>query len=77
VKLRPYYVRPLKDRNVRYCRYHVELDMLREGINNMRDARKGVHAQCTCNCEMCASHINDGDPCCVAHEFVFKGITKL
>jgi hypothetical protein len=51
--------------------------MLREGINNMRDARKGVHAQCTCDCEMCALHVNDGDPRCVVHEFVFKGITKL
>ena len=43
----------------------------------MHDARNGVHAQCTCDYELCASHVNDGDPCCVAHEFVFKGITKL
>lgn len=77
MKLRPYFVRPLKDRNVCCCRYHVELDMLREGINNMRDARRGVHAQCTCDCEKCASNDNDDDPNCSAPEFVFKGITKL
>jgi hypothetical protein len=28
----------------------MELDMLREGINDMHDARKGVHATCTCHC---------------------------
>jgi hypothetical protein len=77
VKLRPYYLRPLKDRNVCCCQYYMELDMLREGINNMRDARRGVHAQCTCDCELCASHVNDSDPHYIAHEFVFKGITKL
>ena len=50
--------------------------MLRKGIN-MRDIRKEVHAQCNCDCIMCALHVNDHDPHCVIHEFVFKGITKL
>jgi hypothetical protein len=77
VKLQPYYVRPLKDRNVCCCRYYVELDMLREGINNMRDARRGVHATCICRCELCTSNENDGDPSYGASELVYKGIMKL
>ena len=51
--------------------------MLRKGINNMRDARRGVHETCTCNYEMCSCNENDGDPSCGANEFVNKGITKL
>ena len=77
VKLRPFYVKPLKDRNVCCCRYHVELDMIREGMNFMRDARKGVHGACNCDCGLCASPLIDGPVCCAAHEAVFKGITKL
>jgi hypothetical protein len=77
VKFLPFYVKPLKDRNVCCCRYHVELDMLREGINYMRDARKGVHATCTCRCQVCAHSSNDEGVSCGAHEVVFKGITKL
>jgi hypothetical protein len=51
--------------------------MLREGMNYMRDARKGVHGACTCDCRLCASPSIDGHVCCGAHEAVFKGITKL
>ena len=51
--------------------------MLREGINNMRDSRRGVHKTCTCDCKMCSSNENDGDPSCGAIDFVYKGITKL
>ncbi len=39
--LKPYFVKPCKDRNVCYCNYHVELDMLKQGLNNMRGIQKG------------------------------------
>jgi hypothetical protein len=51
--------------------------MLREGINNMRDVRRGVHATCTYSCKLCSSNANDDDPSCGASEFLYKGITKL
>jgi hypothetical protein len=77
VKLYPFYVRPLKDRNVCCCHYHVELDMLREGMNNMLDARKGVHVTCTCEYNLCACAGTNENRSCGAHEVIFNGITKL
>ncbi len=39
--------------NICYCKYHVELDLLEQGLNNLKDGIKlGVHVlnACTCQC---------------------------
>lgn len=74
--LKPYFVKKCKDRNVCWCKYHVELDMLREALNAIRDARKGVHSSisCSCSCLVCASSCVDS---CCAHLSKCDGVTKL
>jgi hypothetical protein len=44
LKLKPYFVKPLLERNVCCCVYHVEVDLLRQGLNKMRNIRLGIHA---------------------------------
>jgi len=44
LKMKPYFVKALKDRNTCCCNYHVELDMLKVGLNYMKDGKKGLHA---------------------------------
>lgn len=75
-KLKPFFVKKCKDRNVCCCKYHVELDMLREGLNAMRNAKKGVHAflSCTCNCPVCVSPSESTS--CTA-DSTYKGVTML
>lgn len=65
-------------RNVCCCRYHVELDLLREGLNELRSLKSGVHnhAQCRCNCEVCRGGDEDSDKC-NANKGTFTGTTAL
>jgi hypothetical protein len=80
VNQKPFYVRALKVRNVCCCRYHVELDMLREGLNTLRSVKGGVHshAQCRCNCEICRGEDDDdGFENCKAHRTTFTGTMAL
>lgn len=76
-KLKPYFVRACNERNVCCCRYHVEIDMLREGFNKIRDARNGIHFlnDCTCDCEVCHFQIEDAN--CQAHLKTYAGTTLL
>ena len=76
-RLKPYFVRACNERNVCCCRYHVEIDMLREGLNRMRDGRRGLHAlqSCECTCDVCLVQI-EGDNC-KAHVKAFPGTTAL
>ena len=77
-KLKPYFVKPCNERNVCCCRYHVEIDMLREGLNRIRDARKGFHflQDCLCECEVCGSEQRH-EVNCGAHTKVYTGTTSL
>jgi hypothetical protein len=74
--LKPFFVKKCKDRNVCCCKYHVEIDMLREAINTMRDAVKGVHSSnsCTCSCPVCYNLSEDS---CCAHLTKCDGVTKF
>ena len=74
--LKPFFVKKCKDRNVCCCKYHVELDMLREAYNTMRDAMKGVHTfiSCTCLCSVCSDAPEDS---CSAHLTKCDGVTKF
>jgi hypothetical protein len=43
--LKPYFVEQCKDKNVCCCKYHVELDLLQQGFNSLKDGMKGAHVQ--------------------------------
>lgn len=49
LKMKAYFVKALKDRNT-CCKYHVELCMLKVGLNYMRDGKKGLHAERRLQC---------------------------
>ena len=75
-RLKPFFVKKCGDRNVCCCKYHVELDLLREGLNSMRNANKGLHASISyaCDCPLC---INASASACCASENSLKGVTML
>jgi hypothetical protein len=57
-KLKPYYIRQLKEINTCAYKYHVEMGELRQGFNNMRINTKGIHGKgCTCSCDIYISTI--------------------
>ena len=78
IKLKPYYVKALKDRNVCCCRYHVELNMLHKDLNNLRLLKTGMHSHtnCQCNCGVCTDtdHDNENHK---AHTKTYKGMSTL
>ena len=52
-KLKPYFVRKLKDFNT-CCKYHQELIEIKVGFNNLRAPRvhqQGLNSPCACCCE--------------------------
>ena len=47
--LKPFFVKPMKDRNTCCCIYHVELEELRVALNNMRKSKNVCsHSPGTC-----------------------------
>jgi len=58
--LRPFYVKKLKERNTCCCIYHVEIDQLQLGLNNM-NATFELHGikKCNCTCPyICLKNVN-------------------
>ncbi len=43
-KNQPYFMKVLKDKNTYCCKYHVKLNMLKVGLNYMKDGKKGSYA---------------------------------
>jgi hypothetical protein len=41
-RLKPWWVRKLKERNTCCCIYHVEMDMMKVGLRNLRDKVKST-----------------------------------
>jgi hypothetical protein len=39
LKLQPYFVKSMKDKNVCCCVYHVEVQLFKDAVNRMRDRR--------------------------------------
>jgi hypothetical protein len=57
-KLKPYYVKRLKEHNTCTSKYHTEMVELQHGFNNMQTTSKGVHGRmCPCNCDICFNEI--------------------
>ena len=54
-KLKPYFVRKLKDRYTCCCITHMQMSFLRDAISSIRQASHGLHGlNCTCKCDICA-----------------------
>jgi hypothetical protein len=55
-------VKKLQERNTCCCKYHIKMDELCVGCNNMRAKGKGIHDQvgCQCNCEHVCQHEGEG-----------------
>jgi len=77
--LKPYFVKPCKKRNVCCYKYHIELNMLRQRLNNMKDVKKGAHTtnECGCECSVCNRVLDQNFMTCQAHVKAYKGVTIL
>lgn len=78
-RLKPWYIKALTDRNVCCCIYHVQMDLMRQGLNNLRDHLKGIHRipYCACDCIVCRDEVADGDATCSAHTRVYQRVSAL
>ncbi len=53
-KLKPCYVKRLKECNTCACKYHIEMVELQHGFNNMWATSREVHGIiCNCNYDIC------------------------
>ena len=79
MKLWPFFVRPLKVRNICCYIYHVEAQMLCAALNRMRDGSFGIHNDQTefCFCDICHPASSIGHDWCCAYQNMFAGLTAL
>lgn len=74
--LKPFFVRTLKERNVCCCKYHVELIMLKDALNRMRQSQQLHGADCGCECNVCHTMDEGGDETsCSAGELTYRTLT--
>ncbi len=74
-KLKPFYVKQLKERNACGYKYHVEMAELKLGFNNLKMALQGVDGKhCECNCEICT---NASNVFCTVEKCTFYGLTDF
>lgn len=75
-KLKPWFVRKLKDRNTCCCVYHIQMLFLKDAYNQLRSNATGFHGRsCSCACDICNKGVLSGR--CAASEHTLSGITKL
>jgi hypothetical protein len=79
MKLRPFFIRPLKDRNVCCCIYHVEAQMCCEALNRMRDGTYKIHSDHTefFFCDIFHPPGSNGQHLCYTHQNMLAGLTTL
>jgi hypothetical protein len=70
--LKPWYVKRLKEFKSCCCRYHIQLEELKDAWNLMH--RGMLHQSYTCNCEVCKSHNEDT---CKASKSILLGVTAM
>ncbi len=75
--LKAFFVKRCKECNVCCCKYHFELDLLKQGINNTKDAKKGYHAINVCGCECFVCKVIDSNLRCQTHDKMHFGVTML
>jgi hypothetical protein len=52
--LKPWFVKKLHEWNIWCCRYHIEINELKENFNGIKSQAKGVYGQCKRSCiEIC------------------------
>ncbi len=73
---KPFFVKSMKEQNTCYCIYHVELDELQLGLNNLRVKFEPHHSgECECRCSYVCFHASHFG--CGASSKVFESITKM
>jgi hypothetical protein len=81
LKLQHFFIKSMKDRNVCCCVYHVEVQLLKDAMNRMRDRRLGIHRTHECGsfcfCDVCCPPGTRGVDGCQAHSANFARTTKL
>jgi len=75
-RLKPWWVRKLKEKNRCCCIYNVEMDFIRVALSNLTDRLRGLHASINCAC-LCVVCIGNGEGSCHEHEHIFKRITLM
>ena len=84
-KLKPYFVRKLKDFNTCCCKYHQEMIEIKVGFNNLRAPtvhQQGLNSPCACACETICGNPIDGagqgqGVSCQATYHTYKGCSDL
>jgi hypothetical protein len=71
--LKPWFVYKLKEQNTYCCKYHIKMEELRKGFNNMWTKEKGVRISYVCNCEICGV----GAECSFAHIFWYHNFVGI
>jgi hypothetical protein len=74
-----FFCEKMKDHNVYYCIYHVELDELQQGLNHMR-MKSSIHSdsQCDCTCDnICEPTTIEGFNACTISSIMYIGFTIL
>lgn len=74
--LKPFFVKKLKEQNVCCCKYHVELIMLKDAFNRMRQSPNMHGLDCRCECNVClTAEDGGGDTSCSAGELTYRTLT--
>lgn len=76
-RLKPYFVSACNERNICCCRYHVDINMLREGLNWMRNGKRDLHALLSCECSYDVYLVQMERNNCKAHVKTFPRTTAL
>lgn len=85
-KLKPFFVKKLKDFNTCCCKYHQQMLQIKIGFNNLRSSSShngDNHSSCECFCDVvCSNPVEHstssiGSVTCQANLHVYKGITHL
>jgi hypothetical protein len=78
IKLRSFLVRTLKDRAVYYCKYHMEIIMIRDGVNAMRLSQDVHPVDHSCDCAVCDMYEDGGEGLLYfAKHMTYQSITLL
>ncbi len=76
--LKPYFVKPCNKCNVYCCKYHVELDMLKQGLNKLRMSKRELMSKMHCGCEYSICKVCDPNShLSQAHDKVCFRVTML
>jgi hypothetical protein len=75
-RLKPIFVKPMQKRNTCCCIYHIEMEELRLGLNNMKVKSSLHHSdECECQCSYVSLHSNQY--ACGASSKAYKGTTNM